>query len=173
MRKIILTGLLLGALVGCSDSSLPATTNPLPTANNTLPTVGTLPTPTLMIAEDRDLSQIKEPESGRATVFGNVSNPTNNQPYSQVPVQLAEAYDNDKGETNFVLNTAKSPITIADDQGDFVFENIPPHRYVVVVGDVFGNYKVLLGPDQVTLVIDAKSDEKLDLGALKVDIFAP
>ncbi|WP_110516237.1 hypothetical protein [Herpetosiphon llansteffanensis] len=173
MRKILLTGLILGALAGCSDSSLPATTNPVPTANSSLPTVGTLPTPTLMIAEDRDLSQVKDPESGRATVIGNVSNPTNNQPYSQVPVQLAEAYDNEKGETNFVLNTAHSPITVADDQGDFVFENIPPHRYVIVVGDVFGNYKVLLGPDQVTMVIDAQSDKKLDLGAIKVDIFAP
>lgn len=169
MRKIILVGLLIGALVGCSDTSIP------PTVNTTLPTVGTLPTPTMRgdIVQDIDLTQIKDPESGKTTVFGNVSNPTNGQPYSQVQVQLAEAYDNEIGETNFVLNTAQSPITFADDQGDFVFENIPPHRYVVVVGDVYSNYKILLGPDQVTMVIDAKVDQKLDLGPLKVDIFAP
>ena len=168
MRKILLVGLLVGALVGCSDTSIPSTSGPLPT-------VGALPTPTMRtdIVEDIDLTQIKDPESGKAMVFGNVSNPTNNQPYSQVQVQLAEAYDNELGETNFVLNTAQSPITFADDQGDFVFENIPPHRYVVVVGDVYSNYKILLGPDQVTLVIDAKVDQKLDLGPLKVDIFAP
>ncbi|GAA5529439.1 hypothetical protein [Herpetosiphon gulosus] len=168
MRKIILVGLLIGALVGCSDTSIP------PTVNSTLPTAVVPPTPTRSdFGQDIDLTQIKDPESGRATVFGNVSNPTNNQPYSQVQVQLAEAYDNEIGETNFVLNTAQSPITFADDQGDFVFENIPPHRYVVVVGDVYSNYKILLGPDQVTLVIDAKVDQKLDLGPLKVDIFAP
>lgn len=167
MRKIILVGLLIGALVGCSDSSIPPTVG-------TLPTVDALPTPTRTdFGQDVDLTQIKDPESGRTTVFGNVSNPTNNQPYSQVQVQLAEAYDNDQGETNFVLNTVQSPITFADDQGDFVFENIPPHRYVVVVGDVYSNYKILLGPDQVTMVIDAKVDQKLDLGPLKVDIFAP
>ncbi len=173
MRKIILTGLMIGALVGCSDSSLPATSNPLPTVNSNLPTAEVLATPTFVAVQDHDLGQIKDPESGRATVFGNVSNPTNNQPYSQVQVQLAEAYDNEKGETNFVLNTAQSPVTVADDQGDFVFENISPHRYVVVVGDVYGNYKILLGPDQVTLVIDAVTDQKLDLGKIKVDIFAP
>ena len=40
MRKIILVGLLIGALVGCSDTSIP------PTVNTTLPTAVAQPTPT-------------------------------------------------------------------------------------------------------------------------------
>lgn len=116
---------------------------------------------------------ITQPEDGKAMVTGRAMNSTTNQPYATTRIQLAEVYADDKGGKGFVLSEGQSPSTTTDSQGNFVLANIPAHEYVVVVGDVYGAYKIILDDQQITRIIDAKVDQTLELGEIKTDILAP
>ena len=152
LKCVMIILLCIMTLGACGDSK--TTTNPLPNQ------VGE---PTI----------VAQPEGGKATVSGRAINSTTNQPYSTTRIQLAEVYPDDKGGKGFVLSEGQSPNTTTDTQGDFVLASIPPHEYVIVVGDVYGAYKIILDDQQVTRIIDAKADQTIELGEIKTDIQAP
>jgi hypothetical protein len=80
---------------------------------------------------------------------------------------LAEVYRQD-GEGAFVLDGARSPGAITDPQGHFLIPEIEPVEYVVIIGDVFGEYVILDQPNGEAQVWTAEADQILDLGVLEV-----
>jgi len=88
---------------------------------------------------------------------------------------LAEVVRNAEDPNNaaFVLSDSTSPSALTDAEGYFVFTDIPPVEYVLIIGDIYGKYKAILGEDTVTRVFAPTADQVLDVGDIKVDLDAP
>ena len=90
--------------------------------------------------------EVSTPQSDMATLTGVVISQRTQQSIVEVPVQLAGVYyEGDQGA--FVLDTANSPIATTDGQGRFVFVDIEPGDYVIVIGNVEVNDYIII-PDE-------------------------
>lgn len=116
-----------------------------------------------------DVQNIQPPEAGKATLKGRAL-ALDGRPLPNIVMRLAEVVRGEGQEGAFVLDAAQSPGSSTDGQGYFVFSNIPPQEYVVVVGDVEGAYKIATDDQGMTRVWDAKVNEITDAGEIKVDL---
>ena len=109
------------------------------------------------------------PESGMATVTGRVISENTGLPLSDTIVRLAEVVRQDE-EAAYVLDVAFSPGTDSDGEGFFIFENVDPLEYVIVVGDVYEIYKVMADEDGKAKTWISFEDQILNIGELIVDL---
>lgn len=110
------------------------------------------------------------PNPGTTTVTGRLVSATSGKPFSNEYVALAEVHRNEQGVAAFGLNTRSSPQTSSDENGNFIFKNIPAGEYVVVVGDPMAKSMVL--NDLTTgnaKVWNPKADQILEIGELKFE----
>ncbi len=112
---------------------------------------------------------IPTPQAGKAVAIGQVLSETTGNPLGDTIIRLAEVY-RQGGEGAFVLDGARSPGAITDDQGRFLIPDIEPVEYVVIVGDVFGEYVILAQPSGEARVWTAEENAVLDLGVLEADL---
>lgn len=126
--------------------------------------------PTADIEYEVEKIELSLPEAGKATVTGNVISSTTNEPLSDFIIRLAEVVrpPEEQGGDIFILDQAFSPGTKTDSSGVFIFENIDPKEYVIVVGDIERTYEVVSGEDGLPMVWDAVSDEVTDFGEIRV-----
>lgn len=113
---------------------------------------------------------IPTPEQGKAVFAGQILN-LEGKPLSSVPLRLAEVYhdENNPEKGAYVLDTAFSPGTIADENGFFAFTNIKPGEYVLVVGDVeVNNYVIVSEENGKARTWNIATDQIMDIGTLKV-----
>ncbi len=110
-----------------------------------------------------DLSHIPTPKPGYVTAFGQVVG-KENIPISGKSIWLAQVFEGDGGI--FILDTLNSPNTIADNTGFFVFSNIIPGDYVIVVGDPEISYEIISVENGKAKVWKLDSDKIVDLGIL-------
>ncbi len=112
------------------------------------------------------------PESGKVTVKGKVISNITKDPLPKTDVRLADVYRQAQGseEGAYVLDGAFSPGAITDDQGNFVIANVDVKEYVIVVGDPYGQYRVIPDEKGHALIYETKPDQVLDLGELHVDL---
>lgn len=114
---------------------------------------------------------VPTPEAGRAMVTGHVRSSVTNQMMQATPVRLAEVYYNEEGDAAFVLSGAQSPGTLTDVEGRFIFQNVEPRDYVLVVGNVeSGLYEIIAASPTEAQVWTAPADEILDVGELVVEL---
>jgi hypothetical protein len=112
-----------------------------------------------------------QPKTGKATVTGQVFSHKTSTPLINTVVRLAEVHrQGDEGA--YLLDTAFSPGDITDEQGYFVFENIEPGEYVMVVGNVeaYNEYVIIPEPSGLPLVYNIEVDKIQDIGELIVDL---
>ncbi len=115
---------------------------------------------------------IPTPEIGKSSLMGYIID-NNGMPLKDTTIRLAEVYrENENDERGaYILDTAFSPGTISDANGFFLFKNIAPNEYVIVVGDIENNnYEIISqenGRPKVWRVIEGQI---LDIGKLKINI---
>jgi len=110
------------------------------------------------------------PNPGTTTVKGRLVSATSGKPFSNEYVALAEVHRNEQGVAAFGLNTRSSPQTSSDENGNFIFKDIPAGEYVVVVGDPMTKSMVL--NDLTTgnaKVWNPQADQVLEIGELKFE----
>ena len=70
----------------------------------------------------------------------------------------------------FLIDESASPITITDENGLFVFNELEPRDYVIVVGDLYGQHVILSNNDGTAQIFTAEAGQVLDVDMLKVDL---
>ncbi len=112
---------------------------------------------------------VSPPESGKATVTGRILSLKTGKPLANTGMRLAEVV-RQGGQGAFVLDTANSPGTSTDNNGYFVFKDIPPKEYVMVVGDVMATYVIVPDPSGKARVWNAPADQVTKVGDISVDL---
>lgn len=112
------------------------------------------------------------PEPGTAVLQGQVISTGNrNQPLPNTEVRLAQIFWNeDRSEGAFVIEGGSSPTTRTDENGGFVFTDLPEMEYALVVGDLFGQHEVIALPDGQAVVYATTAGEVTEVGIVEVTL---
>ncbi len=131
-----------------------------------------VPVLTTRVAPLVQTPNVNSPEQGRATIVGRLVSAETGEPLAKTVVRLAEVYyasENRSPENGvYVLDNAFSPSATTDENGFFVFSNVEPRDYVIIVGDIYVKYIVISNPDGAPKVWTASPDQVTDLGEISV-----
>ncbi|RPI31274.1 MAG: hypothetical protein EHM70_11875 [Chloroflexota bacterium] len=111
-----------------------------------------------------------DPQPGKATMTGRLLYQSTGEPMSVIGVRLAEIVR--QGEQSaMVLDTAFGPGDMTDEQGYFIFENIDPKEYVIVVGniEIYQGYTIVPNDEGTARIWQTEDGKVVDVGELKVD----
>jgi hypothetical protein len=124
--------------------------------------------------EPLDVKKIPTPLPSKATIVGRIrSSPAKgSRPYADTIVRLATVvWNEDKSDGAYFLDGARSPGSITDINGTFVFSNIDPGDYVMILGDVMGTSVVITEQNgKRARIFTAKTGELQNVGIIEVDI---
>jgi hypothetical protein len=128
------------------------------TACSTTLSSSVTPTPTLA------------PGMGRVSGVLQVGTKEDRQPAQNIILYLAETIKDSTGTDSVAaLDRIRSPRTVSDDKGHFVFSNVPPGTYGLVIDLITTSY-LLRQPDaDKPLLIQVSAGEETDLGTLLYD----
>lgn len=108
------------------------------------------------------------PEPNKAAIVGRLTSDKDGQPVANAVVRLADVYrEGDAGA--YVLDDALSPVARSEQNGTFVFQNVEPKEYVLVVGNELGNYIVIADTTGNARVWETQADQVLNVGELRID----
>jgi hypothetical protein len=114
-----------------------------------------------------------ESAPGQAVVIGRVLSSQTLMPITNTPVRLAEIYyadeTRDPATAAWALNNASSPFAYSDENGLFVFENVPAQDYVLFIGDMEGKYTVAVKEDGFPQAYSFEPDTVTNLGDVDVN----
>jgi hypothetical protein len=118
---------------------------------------------------------LPQPETGKATIVGQV---LHKQGYTMgdTVVRLADVARGAEGRGGaYILDIARSPATITDENGYFSIQNVKAGEYVIVVGDVemTGVYEIIAEANGQARVWNFPADQVTDIGVLTVSIILP
>ena len=92
------------------------------------------------------------------------------QPAKNALLYLAETVKDSTGKDSFAaLDRIHSPRTVADDQGRFVFSNVPPGNYGLILDVITNSYLLMKPGSEEALVIEVPAGKQIDLGTLLYD----
>lgn len=134
-------------------------------------TVSPLPVPTIEPSTPGKQALSREPnrEQGYAQVVGTLLVGENgaSRPVTGVPLYLGTIITTSDGQPLLVsLDKSTAPKAISDDEGHFIFGQVPAGKYAIIL-DVVIQTVVLRDPVKDSdLIIDAKPGMEIDLGEL-------
>ena len=104
-------------------------------------------------------------------LMGRLISASNGAPLGNTVIRLARVFWNqDHTEGVYVLEGARSPSYITDGEGFFAFTNVEPADYVIVVGDIYGNYVVISNPDGTAKIFSVEEGKIIDIGQIRVKL---
>lgn len=177
----ILLGLLILGLAACGGTRAPtapatAPVSPLPAAT-ALPaaspgTDSPLAAPTIAAR-----ATIQAPAAGKGAVGGRLIDFGSGQPLANQNLSLPAivcpagvAEENKREECVYAIDDAFDPSTLTDQQGRFVFKDVAPGDYVLLVGNRMTKSTVLADDAGRPLMWKVEADKVLQLGDLVVDL---
>lgn len=116
--------------------------------------------------------QLASPAADRTTVTGQMVSLLDGQPFQTTLIRLAVIHG-EGVESIYVLNDSTSPGAYTDSNGVFVFENIDPGFYAVLITDSNGNYLTINETADKILTIEAVAGKITETGTIKVDLTHP
>lgn len=110
------------------------------------------------------------PETDKAGFAGRVVD-MSGDPVSNLQLRLAEVYrsEDESSDGAYILDTAFSPGAISDENGYFVFTNIEPMDYVLVLGNPEKVYEIITDESGKAKVWETEANQVLDIGELRTD----
>ena len=135
-------------------------------------------TPTPQVSQSIASSPVSTPKGtpesqpGTGTVVGVLLVKAGNEatPVSNQILYLAEVIKNEQGEDSFAaMDRANSPKAITDNQGHFLFVNVPPGNYGLVLDTISNSYLLLQPGSEDAVLVKATADSTIDLGTLEYD----
>lgn len=111
---------------------------------------------------------LPSPEPDKALIYGKLLS-SSHEPQVGIVVRLAEVYRGASEEGTFVLDEASSPSTISEQDGHFFFYNVEPGEYVIFVGVLHAQYKIVSESDQTPIVYKVGPGESFQVETIIVD----
>ena len=114
------------------------------------------------------LEQIPSPEPDKSIIHGRLLSPEQT-PLDGLVVRLAQVYRFGDDQGTFVLDEAQSPSTISQEDGQYLFLNISPGEYVLFIGKLHADYKIVAEADETPIVYEVGPGEILKIEPVIVD----
>lgn len=172
MKRIFVSVVLVSAcsilLVGCGGSSTPVLESPLLTPDQGQTFVSPQPTPT-----SAALFILPTPSSvDMATIGGVLMRDlagVDSEPIAGAVVQLARVIRSEDGTAMMAVVEEAAPTTVADENGRFVFTDVPSKTYGLAISTPLGPFLVEdnTGDD---LLFAAQGGAVLDLGEIRTPL---
>lgn len=112
--------------------------------------------------------QMPSPDSDKSIIHGRLLSPEQ-MPLDGVVVRLAQVYRFGDDQGTFILDEAQSPSTISEEDGQYVFLNISPGEYVLFIGRLHADYKIVSEADETPIVYEVGPGEILKIEPVIVD----
>lgn len=107
----------------------------------------------------------------RAGLTGQLISVSRSAPLTNTTVRLARVFwDEQHTDGVYVLEGARSPSDVTDENGFFVFVDVHPGDYVMIVGDIYGDHVVISNPDGSARIFTLREGEVMELGQLRVTL---
>ena len=111
---------------------------------------------------------IPRPDSTSGVVVGTIQ--TNNEPILNLTIYLAKVLVDVEGKEKVIPHDrATSPQALTDERGQFVFSNIQPGNYGLVIDTVLSSYLLHLPQEDVALIITVEAGEATSIELLNYD----
>lgn len=105
--------------------------------------------------------------AGNVTITGRFVSSTTSEPVRNTTVRLAEVF-RFGDEAAVILDVTRGPSTMTDDDGRFVFANVPAREYVLFLSaGEHANAAITEAPDKAK-IWDARAGGVLDIGTVRV-----
>jgi len=108
------------------------------------------------------------PDAGSGAIIGRFANAQAIWPDKPVFVYAAQFYGDEGGEGAFILEPTVFPRTRLDADGYFQINNVPPRKYVLIVGPS-AEGGLLVEVENTTQVYEVVEDEVLDIGTISIN----
>jgi hypothetical protein len=120
-----------------------------------------------------DLNPYKEDLSPNSCIISGVLLSNNKDPISNEVVWLGEVlYTENNSEGQFIIEGGRSPSTISDEQGRFVFTNVAVNDYVIVIGHL--ELDPLILPDSENpnkaAILNCADGEIINIGEIIINL---
>lgn len=110
--------------------------------------------------------------SSMAGLKGQVVSASDNQPVSSTLVRLATVFWDEKHQEGaFVLDESASPGIVTDAKGEFLFVNIKPADYVIMIGETPTDKGVITNDDGSAKIYSVDAGEILDIGTVTTELY--
>jgi hypothetical protein len=107
------------------------------------------------------------PDPGMGAIIGKLSNADDYWPGKKLFIYAAEFYGDSDEEGVFLLETTLFPKGKVDSDLQFQINNVPPKRYILLVGPTPESSLFVKEGDR-HIVVDIMSDQVLDVGVVEV-----
>ncbi len=113
---------------------------------------------------------IPTPSAGMSTLYGQVIGSSGNAPIKKTPIYLAAIHwDAQHKNAAYALDISHGPATTTDQNGFFVFTELPPNEYALVVGDFYGQNDVVRESNGNARIYQPEAGKTLDAGVVQVN----
>ena len=145
-RLQVLSVLLIALLAGCGNA--PTQPPPQPINRPAVPT----------------------PSTGMSVVAGQVVGIGSTAPIKKTPIYLAQVHwDDQHKNAAYALDISRSPATTTDQNGFFVFSDLPPNEYTLIVGDFYGRNDVVREKNGNARIFQPEAGKTLDVDVVQVN----
>ncbi len=179
-------GILILLLAACSGGSptpsIPPTAAVSPLATPVTATAQAEPSPAALdspLAPPTPgvMATVAPPSAGKAAVAGRLIDVKSSQPMVNQPVSLPTIVcpegvteENKRDQCVYVVDEAFDPSAMTDADGRFVFRDVRPGEYVMLVGSPTTRSTVLADDFNQPLIWKTEADKVLELGDLAVEL---
>ena len=105
------------------------------------------------------------PEEGKVNFYGYVR-VNESDPAAERVVRLAKVYRGSDEDGAFILDEGQSPSTISGEDGLFIFMNIEPGEYVLMVKKTDGTYMVVSDESKVPVIYEGLAGEVVQIDSV-------
>ena len=109
---------------------------------------------------------LPQPAPGTGVILGMLKVENTNQPMVGIELYLAQHIGATQDTPIYKLDPDSAPHVITGGEGRFVFKDIPPGRYAIVIWTPFNSFLVRNPATGSELVIDVEPDRVYDVGIL-------
>jgi hypothetical protein len=113
---------------------------------------------------------IPTPSAGMSILFGQVVGSGSTAPIKKTPIYLAQIHwDAQHKNAAYALDISRGPATLTDQNGFFVFKDLPPNEYALIVGDFYGQNDVVRESNGNARIYQPAAGKSVDVGVVQVN----